>query len=89
MLKFWSVRRSNLSQAMSFNLKYPVIKLWTQNFHNKVQDNSCKTPDSVGAINKHWSFHDCYSKVFVFSVSLIVSAAHVIQGKCEHWSNLG
>ena len=89
MLQFWSVRRGNLSQAMSFNLKYPVIKLSTQNFHNKVQDNSCKTPDSVRAINKHWSFHDCYSKVFVFSVSLIVSAAHVIQGKCEHRSNLG
>ena len=89
MLQFWSVRRGNLSQAMSFNLKYPVIKLWTQNFHNKVQDNSCKTPYSVRAINKHWSFHDCYSKVFVFSVSLIVSAAQMIQGKCEHWSNLG
>ena len=84
MLKFCSVRRSNLSQAMSFNLKYPAIKVWTQNFHYKVQDNSCKTPDSVRAINKHWSLHDCYSKVFVFSVSLIVSAAHMIQGKCEH-----
>ena len=89
MLQFWSVRRSNLSQTMSFNLKYLVIKPWTQNFHNKVQDNSGKTPDSMGAIDKHWSFHDSYSKVFVFSVSLIVSAAHMIQGKCEHWGNLG